>query len=149
MPLCKKVTHKRVNNSDMLILNPVLRGFMRETLQDYVRRIMLEKGLSGYAVERASGEGISQSQVNRIQNGEVTNPSAAKLKALAKGLSVSEAELFAVVRGITEDESVIANERLQSIGFAYQKMPKKKKAKADYLIDMLEREIARIESEPE
>lgn len=148
-PIDVQITRTRVNNSNTLIRNPVLHSFMRETLQEYVRRVMLEKGLSGYTVERDSGSQISQSQVNRIQNGEVSNPSATKLKALAKGLSVSESELFAVARGITEDAGVIAHERLQTIGFAYENMPKKKKAKADYLIDMLEREIARIENEPE
>lgn len=53
--------------------------FMNESLAEYVSRIMKEKRLSGYDVERAAHKEITQSHVSRIQNGEVTNPSAGKL----------------------------------------------------------------------
>lgn len=132
-----------INKSDKL--NAI--ALMPESLADYVSRMMREKDLSSYAVERYSGGAISQSHAYRIATGAVTTPSAKSLKALAKGLSVPEGELFAVARGITESAGVIADERLQTIGFRYGNMPKKKRQKADYIIDLLEREIQRIENE--
>lgn len=74
-----------------------------ENLADYVRRARTAKGLSTTDVESASriggAKGISDAYVTRIENGYVTNVSPDKLHALAKGLGVSEDELFAVARG--------------------------------------------------
>lgn len=70
-----------------------------ETLPDYVRRIRIEKRLSTVDVEKQSGNRISDSYVTRIENGYVKNVSPEKLQALAKGLGVTEDEIFAVVRG--------------------------------------------------
>jgi transcriptional regulator with XRE-family HTH domain len=76
-----------------------------EKLGDYVRRIRLDKGFSTTDVERNSrsggAQGISDAYVTRIENGYVTNVSPAKLRALAKGLQVTEDEIFAVERGQT------------------------------------------------
>lgn len=79
--------------------------FMKESLAEFVKRIMFEKNLSGYDVERASKGEITQSYTNRIKNGVVLNPSPAKLKALAKGLGVGEEELFNIVRGKSNEPS--------------------------------------------
>lgn len=74
-----------------------------ETLGDYVRRVRTEKGLSTTDVETISRQGslkgISDAYVTQIENGHVTNVSPQKLAALARGLQISEEELFAVVRG--------------------------------------------------
>lgn len=74
-----------------------------ENLGDFVRRSRLDKGFSTTDVERHSrsggAKGISDAYVTRIENGYVTNVSPEKLRALAKGLQVSEDELFAVARG--------------------------------------------------
>lgn len=122
---------------------------MPETLSDYVARVMRDKGLSGYDIERSTHRTITQSYVNRIKNGEIATPSAAKLSALAKGLGVTPTELFSRVSGIAADPVRVANERLMAINFAYEGMPKKKKQRADQLIDLLEREIKRISEEPD
>lgn len=121
---------------------------MKETLSSYVSRIMREKDLSGYDVERRSKKGITQSHVNRVQNGLVSNLSVQKVRALAKGLDVPEAELSAVARGESLHTGDMAHSRLAAIDFAYEGMPKKKKEKADYIIELLEREIKRITEEP-
>lgn len=120
-----------------------------QTLAQYVSQVMRDKELSGNDVERRSNKGITQSHVHRIYNGEVKNVSTEKLKSLAKGLDVPEAELFAVARGASLQVGELVHGRLQSIDFAYDGMPKKKKERAGYLIELLEREIKRIESEPE
>lgn len=74
-----------------------------KSLSKYVARVMQDKNLSGYDVERRANRRITQSFVNRIKTGEVKNPSADKLQALATGLAVSEEELFAVVRGVSTE----------------------------------------------
>lgn len=115
-----------------------------ESLEQFVNRIAQDRGLSSYAVERASSGGISQSQVNRIQNGEVKQPSPSKLKALAKGLGVPETELFAVVRGVKAERNEVLHERLVIINNTYAGLTKKRRKQADYLIELLEREIRHL-----
>lgn len=72
---------------------------MSETLQDYVRRLRIEKNLSAVDVETRSSNTISDAYILQIENGHARNPSPEKLKALAKGLGVSEDEIFRVARG--------------------------------------------------
>lgn len=114
-----QISHIRLATSDSLFF----KENMTESLAEYVARIMRDKNLSGYDIERLTHRQITQSYVNRIKNGEVKTPSAVKLTALAKGLSVTPSELFAMVSGMT-DAKQIANERLISINFAYEGMPK-------------------------
>ena len=74
-----------------------------ESLAEFVRRERIDKNLStGDVSRRALGE-ISDTYVNRIENGLVKNPSPEKLIALAKGLGVSEDEVFRVARGLSPD----------------------------------------------
>lgn len=70
-----------------------------ESLSDYVRRVRSEKRLSTLDVERNSGNRITDGYVSQIENGYVKNVSPEKLQALARGLAVSEEEIFAVARG--------------------------------------------------
>lgn len=120
-----------------------------ETLAEYVTRVMREENLSGYQIEERSRPKITQSYVNRIKNGTDTNPSLPKLEGLATGMGRPFTEVLAAARGEEPHTDEITHERLASINFAYEGMPKKKRAKAEPLIEMLEREIRRIESEPE
>ncbi len=121
----------------------------KESLGDYISRILREKDLSMYQVEKRTRGAISQSYANRIKNGQIPTPSAAKLSALAKGLGVPESEIFAAAGSGMSKDVDIAHERLAHIDFAYEGMPKKKRQKADYIIELLEREIARLAEEPE
>jgi len=68
-------------------------------LPDYIRRIRSEKGLSTADVEKKSGFTVTDGYVSHIENGRVRNVSPEKLRALSKGLGVSEDEIFAVARG--------------------------------------------------
>jgi transcriptional regulator with XRE-family HTH domain len=77
----------------------VNREQQEESLADYVRRIRHEKDLSLADVSNRSGGGIGRTHINRIENGEAHGVSVEKLRALAKGLGVSEEEIFAVARG--------------------------------------------------
>src|SRR5437867_37748 len=77
----------------------------QETLSDFVRRIRRERNLSLTDVQRRSGRLIASSYVSRIENGYILNVTPKKLKALAKGLGVSEDQIFAITRGL-EAESL-------------------------------------------
>jgi len=71
----------------------------REKLADYVRRIISEKGLNYREVARRSGDTISHSIVFDIVSGRSKDVKTSTLIGLAKGLGVTEDELFAVARG--------------------------------------------------
>jgi transcriptional regulator with XRE-family HTH domain len=72
---------------------------MKETLSEYVNRIMRQKGLSQKEVAERSGN-IAKGYVSEIASGNVTNLSVDKLHALAKGLDVDVMELCAVSCGV-------------------------------------------------
>jgi transcriptional regulator with XRE-family HTH domain len=63
-------------------------------LAEYVARVMAEKKLSAMKVQKNSNGQISDTYVLKIRAGRVPRPSMSRLKALAKGLKVSEKELF-------------------------------------------------------
>lgn len=80
----------------------------KETLGQYVARIIQEKGLKHHEVKELSGGRITDGYVRGIMTGKASNLSVDKLKALALGLCVSEDELFMVARGLPlerEDKS--------------------------------------------
>jgi transcriptional regulator with XRE-family HTH domain len=71
-----------------------------ETLAKYVARIIQEKDLKHHEIKRMSGGGITDGYVRGILTGKAKNLSVQKLKALARGLGVSEDEIFRVARGL-------------------------------------------------
>ncbi|MEK6303423.1 MAG: helix-turn-helix domain-containing protein [Acidobacteriota bacterium] len=72
----------------------------QETLAEYVTRIISEKNLKQHEVKEISGGEITDGYVRGIMTGKARNPSVDKLKALARGLGVSEDEIFKVARGL-------------------------------------------------
>src|SRR6185503_145353 len=68
-------------------------------LSRYVDLIMKEKHLSRADVKLRSGGEITDSYVSAIISGAATNLSIGKLKALARGLRVSERKLVSVAFG--------------------------------------------------
>lgn len=72
-------------------------------LSNYVGRVMKEKHLSRRDVKLRSGGEITDSYVSGIVNGTATNLSIEKLKALARGLRVSERELIHVAFELGDD----------------------------------------------
>lgn len=72
----------------------------QETLAEYVTRIIREKNLKHHEVKEISGGAITDGYVRGIMTGKARNPSVDKLKALARGLGVSEDEIFKVARGL-------------------------------------------------
>lgn len=77
-----------------------------ESLDTYVKRIMNEKGMTPEDVSRVAGNEITDGYVRSIAKKRAMNLSVEKAQALARGLDVSENELFKVARGlpIAEDD---------------------------------------------
>lgn len=75
----------------------------KEGLSLYVERVMKEKHLSRSDVKLRSGGEITDSYVSAIISGVATNLSVEKLKALARGLRVSERKLVNVAFGHSEE----------------------------------------------
>jgi transcriptional regulator with XRE-family HTH domain len=72
---------------------------MRETLGEYVNRMMRLKGLSLVDVQNNSGGQVSASYIGKVQKGEVTNLTTEKMVALAQGLGVDPYAIFAASYG--------------------------------------------------
>jgi transcriptional regulator with XRE-family HTH domain len=75
----------------------------KETLAEYVARIIREKGLKHNEVKKLSGGKITDGYVRGIMTGKADNLSVAKLKALARGIGVPEDDIFKVARGLHLD----------------------------------------------
>jgi transcriptional regulator with XRE-family HTH domain len=71
----------------------------QESLGVYVRRVLKEKNLSYADVEERSQGAISDSYIGNIVTATVGSVTVSKLQALARGLDVSEDEIFAIARG--------------------------------------------------
>ena len=110
------------------------------TLQDYVRRLISEKDLNYRQVARRSRGLISHSTVYDIINGRNTNPSLSALRGLAKGLGVTEAELFASATGKTLEKDSI-DERLALIGLKFRELNDEQRIDAEALLRALERAV--------
>lgn len=120
---------------------------MQENLADFIRRTRNEKGLSTLDVERLSNFEISDGYVSRIENNGVKNVSPEKLAALAKGLSVTEEEIFAVARGKKPNEAVKTQERFALLSNKFNELKGQNKVKAEVLVETIEREFIRMAKE--
>lgn len=72
---------------------------MKETLREYVQRMMDEKNFGVRDVARNSGNKVSASHVSKVLSGEAENLTASKTVGLALGLKVDPHEVFSVITG--------------------------------------------------
>jgi transcriptional regulator with XRE-family HTH domain len=77
---------------------------MKETLSEYVKRVMQQKGLGVRDVERNSKKKITNSHISKVLAGTAKNLQADKIVALAAGLKVSPHEVFSVISGTEQTE---------------------------------------------
>lgn len=77
----------------------------RETLSQYVQRILRQKRLRLADVERRCGKTITSSYISRIIKGTVTNLTVDKIDALARGLDVDPHAIFTVALGKSPQEA--------------------------------------------
>lgn len=121
----------------------------KETLAEYVKRVRAEKGLSLTDVQKRSGNQIANSYVSRIENGiaDAQGVTPKKLQALARGLGVSEDEIFAIARGRSLDKSDAVDAEMALFASRIKKLTAQQKRDfqiawrmANELLDRLERE---------
>lgn len=95
-------------NYNGVYVNPAI-CFVVQTLQEKlaatVRQKMDEQKLSTHDVARQSGNAISHMTVWNILNANVKDVKASTLRALAKGLNISEEEMFAAARDDKKTQS--------------------------------------------
>lgn len=116
----------------------------QESLDRYVRRVLKEKGLSYADVEARSQGAISDSYIGNIVTGSVGSVTVVKLKALARGLDVSEDEIFAVARGTSPaDFRDFQKSRFAAIFDKYRKLANDDQKELLILLEAVEHEIER------
>jgi transcriptional regulator with XRE-family HTH domain len=107
----------------------------KESLTDFIERLLRQKGLSLHDVERNSDRAITSSYLSKITKGKIKSISVETIAALAKGLDVDPFDVFAAAFGKphpSEDEvdslllidvmqKVVANPQLVKV---IQKWPK-------------------------
>jgi transcriptional regulator with XRE-family HTH domain len=83
---------------------------------EFVRNTRIGKGLTTTDVQDRSrqggAKGISESYVSQIENDYIRNVSIEKMKALAKGLGLSDEEVFSAAKGVLPRVALIINDRL-------------------------------------
>ena len=109
-------------------------------LQDYVRNIIQKKELNYRQVARRSRGMISHSTVYDIINGRNRNPSLSALRGLAKGLGVTEEEVFASATGKTLQKDTV-DARLALIGLKFRELTDEKRVDAEAQLRALERVV--------
>lgn len=76
---------------------------MKETLSQYVKRVMQQKGLGVRDIERNSKKKITNSHISKILAGTAHNLTSDKIVALAVGLGVNPHEVFSVISGCSQE----------------------------------------------
>ncbi|HEX7998580.1 MAG TPA: helix-turn-helix transcriptional regulator [Pyrinomonadaceae bacterium] len=116
----------------------------QESLDRYVRRVLKEKGLSYAEVEARSEGAISDSYIGNIVTGSVGSVTVAKLKALARGLDVSEDEIFAIARGHSPaDLREFQKSRFATLFDKYKRLHADDQQEMLILLEAVEHEIER------
>lgn len=116
-----------------------------DSLSEYLLRVLREEDLSQSEIEkraRQKGHSISQAYLSRLLAGTHTNPSPAKLLALAAGLNRPIDELLTVVSGGNLRDTLRTPE-LTVLLSKFQQLQQVDQAELQIVIEMLDREIER------
>ncbi|MGH9840071.1 MAG: helix-turn-helix domain-containing protein [Blastocatellia bacterium] len=113
----------------------------QETLAQFVRRNLREKGLSYAGVQRRAGGAISKGYICDIGNGLEVSLTVKKLQALARGLDVPEDEIFTIARGAAFNQRNLDTSRFALMYFRYHRLPEEDRQAVDLLLDAVDREI--------
>lgn len=118
---------------------------LQATLADFVREKMDEQNLSTYDVERRSGGAITHGSVWNILNQRVKDVKAGTLRALAKGLGVSEEEVFDAARGKepVKDSGLESDNELAALFYEYKELADDDKEELRAVMEMVRQEIRR------
>src|SRR5215813_4124057 len=117
----------------------------RDGLCNYVRRILKEKEMTFSDVERRSEKSISDSYVHAISSGNIRNLSLDKLSALARGLGVTETQLFFAAFGVSlMDLEEFKESGLVYLLHKYRELSVEDRTQLRALLAILDREIDRL-----
>lgn len=123
---------------------------MAESLADYVRRVMSEKGLTYREVQARSRNGITTGGVSDIVQGKTKNPGIHTLSALARGLGVPEEEIISVARGKDpEGDPDFKNWKFASLFDEAQQLTPEQMRDFEILMEIARREVQRMIQEQE
>jgi transcriptional regulator with XRE-family HTH domain len=121
-----------------------------ESLADYVRRVMSEKGLTYREVQARSRNGITTGGVSDIVQGKTKNPGIHTLSALARGLGVPEEEIISVARGKDpEGDPDFKNWKFASLFDDAQQLTPEQMKDFEVLMEIARREVQRMIQEQE
>lgn len=118
-----------------------------QNLADFVRQKISDNELSYRDVAARSNGLISHGTVGDIISGKNLNPSPKTIKGLAKGLNVSEDELFNIVRGKKLSDDEYEESLFQSLYYKHNRLTPRKKAEFKRILEMVDRELDRLEQE--
>ncbi|MDQ3652676.1 MAG: helix-turn-helix domain-containing protein [Acidobacteriota bacterium] len=114
-----------------------------ESLADFVRRVRNARGYSQPDVEKNSGFTITDGYISQIENGYIRNVSPEKLRALAKGLGVSEEAIFAVARGKSLTEAEVFDSEIAVLFAGYNELSDEDKRELLPSIKLIASEVRR------
>lgn len=136
-------------NKDAMVKEKAENKPKKEDLADYVKRIRREKGLSLKEVVLRSEGRISNGYISQIENRYYINPTRDKLTALAKGLGVSEDDVFAVARGKSLDESETVDAEMALFASRVKKLTPQQRRDFQIAWQMAKDYLDRLEREKE
>lgn len=122
----------------------------RENLSDYLRRVIRERNLTYRQVAERSGGRISHAAISDIISGKTKGIKSSTISALAKGLGVTEEEIFAVIRGKSPaDDPDYKNWKYASLFDDAKKLTPEKMIRFETIMDIARREVTRMLEEQE
>jgi transcriptional regulator with XRE-family HTH domain len=122
----------------------------RENLGDYLRRVINEKNLTYRQVAERSGGRISHAAISDIISGKTKEIKSSTISALAKGLGVSEEEIFAVIRGKSPtDDPDYKNWKYAALFDDAKKLSPEQMRQFETIMDIARREVTRMLQEQE
>jgi transcriptional regulator with XRE-family HTH domain len=125
-----------------------VRTLHRKELADYLRNKINGKGWSYRDVAGRSGGLISHSAVADIINEKYSEISTTTIKGLAVAFNVEETEIISIASGnLVKADPEHQGNRLAMIGLRFNNLPADRQPQAVPIIDILEREIERLENE--
>lgn len=117
----------------------------RESLPDYIRRVVNERGLTYREVARRSGGGITAPSISAIISGQTRNIKSSTITALAKGLGVSAEEVFAIARGKSTSGDLQLNE-IRLLEY-FRALPAERQGDALIILEAISQRYGNVKSE--
>jgi len=116
----------------------------QESFGEFVNRVLREKNLSLSDVERRSEKAISDSYLSFIIQDKCGNLTMSKMRALARGLGVSEVAILKAACGIPLiDATESPGREFAHLVYQYDQLSEEHKAELRPTIQLLSREIER------